>query len=68
MIWLTGDNTEKMWVHQFLAKPKMIAAGGLGGGGWRPRQCLGEGVGAKPQNNSFCIKHTKTLIVRVNIG
>ena len=33
MIWLTGDNTEKMWVQQFLAKPKLIAAGGLGGGG-----------------------------------
>ena len=28
---LVGDNTEKIWVHQFLAKPKMIAAGGLGG-------------------------------------
>ena len=24
---LSGDNTEKIWAHQFLAKPKMIAAG-----------------------------------------
>ena len=27
----TGDNTEKIWVHRFLVKPKTIAAGGLGG-------------------------------------
>ena len=25
----TGDNTEKIWVHQFLTKPKRIAAGGM---------------------------------------
>ena len=25
-----GDNTEKMWVHRFSAKPKMIAVGDLG--------------------------------------
>ena len=24
------DNTEKIWVHQFLAKPKTITAGGMG--------------------------------------
>ena len=29
-MYLTGDNTEKLWMHQFLAKPKMIAAGVLG--------------------------------------
>ena len=39
------DSTEKIWAHQFLAKPKTIEAGGLGGalsppGG--PGQCLGE--------------------------
>ena len=28
---LTGDNTEKIWVHRFLAKPKTIAIGGLAG-------------------------------------
>ena len=27
---LPGDNTEKIWVNWFLAKPKMIAGGGLG--------------------------------------
>ena len=26
----SGDNTEKKWMHQFLAKPKTITAGGLG--------------------------------------
>ena len=26
-----GDNTEKIWVHQFLEKPNKIAAGDLGG-------------------------------------
>ena len=25
------DSTEKIWAHQFLAKPKTIEAGGLGG-------------------------------------
>ena len=24
-----GDNTEKIWVHRFLTKPKTIAASGL---------------------------------------
>ena len=28
---IPGDNTEKVWAHQFLTKPKTIAAGGLGG-------------------------------------
>ena len=27
---LSGDNTEKIWAHRFLAKPKTIEAGGLG--------------------------------------
>ena len=27
----SGDNPEKIWVHQFLAKPKRIAAGGMEG-------------------------------------
>ena len=69
----TGDNTEKIWVHQFLAKPKMIAGGGLGGavippGG--PWQCLGEGVHVKAPNSFvfFHIKHIKIVAVRVNIG
>ena len=44
----TGENTEKIWAHRFLAKPKAIAAGGLGGG---PGRYLGEGVGVKPLNN-----------------
>ena len=36
-----------------------------GGPGW----CLGEGMGAKPPNNFFSwIKHTKMVIVRMNIG
>ena len=26
----TGDNTEKIWVHRFSAKPKTITAGALG--------------------------------------
>ena len=32
----TGDNTEKIWTHQFLAKLKTIAAGGGGGSGRCP--------------------------------
>ena len=51
---LTGDNTEKIWVHQFLAKPKTIATGDLGGAvrsPGDPAQCLGEGVGVKLLNN-----------------
>ena len=64
----TGENTEKIWAHRFLAKPKAIAAGGLGGG---PGRYLGEGVGVKPLNNFvffFCMKHAKAVIVRVIIG
>ena len=62
---------------RFLAKPKMIAAGGLSGAVHLPEgpgRCLGEGVGAKPPNNVvfvfvfFRIKHADTVIVRVNIG
>ena len=26
----SGDDTEKIWVHLFLERPKMITAGGLG--------------------------------------
>ena len=50
----TGDNTEKIWVHWFLAKPKIVKAGGLGravsppGG---PGQCPSEHVDANPLNN-----------------
>ena len=70
----TGDNTEKECVHQFLAKPKMIASGGLRGavslpGG--PGQCLGEGMHVKPPNNFVFFhikKHIKTVNVRMNIG
>ena len=28
---LPGDNTEKIWAHQFLTKPNTIEAGGLRG-------------------------------------
>ena len=27
----TGNNTEKIWAHQFLSNSKMVAAGDLGG-------------------------------------
>ena len=27
----SGGNTEKIWAHRFLSKPKMVAAGGLAG-------------------------------------
>ena len=37
---LTGNNTEKIWVHRFLAKQKMIETGGLGGAVWAPGWCL----------------------------
>ena len=33
---LTGNNTETIWVHRFLAKQKMIETGGLGGAVWGP--------------------------------
>ena len=51
---LPEDNTEKIWAHRFLAKPKMIAGGGLGGAVSPPRgpgRCLGEGVGVKPPHS-----------------
>ena len=48
-IW-SGDNAEKTWTHRFLAKPKTIATGGLGVAESPPGRCLGEDVGAKPQN------------------
>ena len=68
MLHTAEGNTEKMWIHRFLAKPKTIAAGGLGGAVSTPegpRQCL---VGAKLPNNFFRIKHAKTVIVSMNIG
>ena len=43
-------------MHRFLANPKTIAAGGLGGAvrpPGDPRRCLGEGMGVKPLNNVF---------------
>ena len=63
---LPGDNTEKIWAHRFLAKPKTIEVRGLGG----PGQCLGEPMGANPLNNFafFLTKHAKMMIVRVNVG
>ena len=75
---LIGENTEKIWAHRFLEKPKMIEAGGPGRAvspplppQWSPGRCLGEHVGANPLNNFpffFLIKHVKMVIVRVNIG
>ena len=35
-----GNNTEKTWVHRFLAKPKTIETGGLGGAVWGSGRCL----------------------------
>ena len=32
----TGNNTEKIWVHRFLATQKTIETGGLGGAVWGP--------------------------------
>ena len=67
---LSGDNAEKIWVHQFLAKPKTITTGGLGklqaplpGG---PERCPDE----TPEQFwfFFSYKHAKMVIVRVNIG
>ena len=51
---LPGVNTEKIWAHRFLEKPKTIEAGGLGqtvSPPWGPGRCLGERVGANPPNN-----------------
>ena len=53
---LPGDNTEKIWVHWFLASPKTIAAGE----GFREMPC--------PAPIFLKYKHTKTVIDRVNIG
>ena len=36
----SGNNTEKIWAHRFLAKPKTIETGGLGGAVWGPGRCL----------------------------
>ena len=45
---MSGDNSEKIWAHWFLAKQQTIAAGALGGA-VSPQdlgQCLGEDVSA----------------------
>ena len=47
---LSGNNTGKIWAHQFLAKPKTITAGGSCKPSRVPGQCLGEDVSAKPPN------------------
>ena len=70
---LAGYNAEKIWVHQFLEKPKPIEAGALGGSCMPPGglgQCLGERVGENPLNSFtfFLVEHAKMVIVRVNIG
>ena len=57
----------------FWQSPKRLQLGGLGGAVSPPGdsgRCLGEGMGVKPLNIFFffCIKHAKTVIVRVNIG
>ena len=72
---IPGDNTEKIWAHRFLEKPNKIAAGGLGGAVSSkeyPVWCL---LKAWMQSGEtifffliFCIKHAKTVIVKVNIG
>ena len=68
-----GDNAEKIWVHRFLAKPKPIEAGALGGSCMPPGglgRCLGERMGENPLNSFtfFLVKHAKMVIVRVIIG
>ena len=70
---IVGDNTEKIWAHRFLAKPKTIEDEGLRGAvspPWGAEQCLGERVGSNPLNNFafFLVQHDKMVIVRVNIG
>ena len=56
---LSGDNTEKIWTHQFLATSKTIAIG-VGGGAVSPPggpgRCLSEGVGVNPQTFFFSWK------------
>ena len=54
---MSGDNTEKIWPCWFLAKPKMIAAGG----GVQGDALVGASF-------FFCIKHANIVIIRVNIG
>ena len=70
---LPRDNTEKVWAHRFLAKPKTIEAGGLGGA-LSPQGAQGNAlVNACMQIPEqlcffFLIQHAKMVIVRVNIG
>ena len=68
----SGNNTAKIWVHRFSTKPKTIAAGNLGSICKPPKgfqdNALMEAWVRNPQAIFFHIKHTKTVIVRVNIG
>ena len=65
----SGDNTEKIWAYQFLAKPKTVETGVWGPPGG-PGQCLGEHVYANPWTILlfFLKKYAKMMIVRLNIG
>ena len=66
---LPGDNTENIWAYRFLAKPKTIEAGGLGGAvspPWGPGPCFGEHVVSNLF--FFLVQHDKMVIVMVNIG
>ena len=47
---LTGNNTEKIWVHRFLAKQKMIETEGLGG------SCMGSRVMSWLQWGIYCLE------------
>ena len=68
----SGDNTEKILVHQFLEEPNKIAAGGLGGVGTSQSVqgdvLLKAWVQSRETFFFFRIKHAKTVIVKVNIG
>ena len=70
---MSEDNTEKVWAHQFLSKPKTVAAGGLTGAVSlleAQGDALVKGWVWNPQTTLFFfrIKHTKLVIVMVNIG
>ena len=65
----SGDNTEKIWAHRFLEKPKTVETGIWGPPG-SPGQYPGECVYANPWTILlfFLIKYAKMMIVRLNIG
>ena len=70
---MSEDNTEKVWAHQFLSKPKTVAAGGLTGAVSlleAQGDALVKGWVGNPQTTLFFFrtKHTKLVIVMVNIG